>query len=291
VERPFDVCWERIRRAKSHCDAIAAAWNAFIEKEPYHARVEVKDDRYALISIEQFAPIPVDIPLAFGEFLYQLRAALDAAIYEVACLNTSQRPPANEDKLEFPICITARSFEDNGWKIAPLTGQQRAIVEAVQPYMAVPNLLPHELPHSFNRALGILNDWARKDRHRKLHVLATRASNVRPLVRVPLGVTITRIGVVHDAFVFVNQHCEVAICEIDGWQSGMEIQANPNLTLDIGVDEIPAPCHEIDTFEFRTKVIVRAVGAVINGLAETVWIHPPEDLAGVGFFRSTRQIP
>src|SRR5271156_5289216 len=102
MSEPFDVCWERIRRANSHRDTIATVWNAFIEKEPYTASVEVDDNGYGIISIRQNAPIPPAIPLEFGEFLYQLRAALDAAIYEFACVNTSVRPPADEDKLEFP---------------------------------------------------------------------------------------------------------------------------------------------------------------------------------------------
>src|SRR5689334_7569657 len=110
MERPFDVCWQRLRRAESHRTAIAAAWNAFIDEEPYRARIDVKDEKYTRISIEQLAPIPAAIPLEFGEFLYHLRATLDAAIYEVACLNTGHRPPADEKRLEFPVCLTERTF-------------------------------------------------------------------------------------------------------------------------------------------------------------------------------------
>jgi hypothetical protein len=286
---PFDVCWERIRRANAHRDAIAAAWNAFIEEEPYDAHVDVDDNGWGFIRIEQTAAIPAEIPLEFGEFLYQLRAALDASIYETACLNTVRRPPADEDKLEFPVCFSPESFDSQSWKIAPLTDQQRDIVKAIQPYTTPSGLTPAELPYSLNRAIGILNDWARKDRHRKLHVIATQASNVRPLLRLPPGVTLARIAVIRDAFVLENQHCEVAGFQIDGWQRGMNVQANPNLTLDIGVDEIPAPCSEIDRFEFRTRAMGKAVSAVINGLAETVRISPPPDIAEAGVIRATRQ--
>jgi hypothetical protein len=286
---PFDVCWDRIRRANTHSEAIATAWSAFIKEEPYNARVEVDDDGNGYISIEQSLPIPPVITFEFGEFLYQLRAALDAATYECACANQGTRPPTDEHKLEFPICGSPKKFDESCWKIAPLTDQQRAIIKAIQPYNTPTNLPPKELPYSFNRAIGILNDWARKDRHRKLHVIATQASNVQPLVIVPSGVRIIRFAAVRNAFIFENQHCEVAAFQVSGWQRGMEVSANPNLMLDIGVDEIPDPCHEVDTLALRVKAMVRVVAAVVNGLAETVGIRTPEDFLHVGAIRSEPQ--
>jgi hypothetical protein len=40
-----------------------------------------------------------DISIEFGEMFYQLRAALDACVYESACLETGQTPPPDEAKL------------------------------------------------------------------------------------------------------------------------------------------------------------------------------------------------
>src|ERR1700687_6277214 len=104
MAEPFDVCWERIARADTHRDAIATAWNVFIEEESYAASSYVNPDGTGAIWVRQLLPLPPVIALELGEFLYQLRAALDAAIYEIACVNSGTRPPADEQSLAFPIC-------------------------------------------------------------------------------------------------------------------------------------------------------------------------------------------
>ena len=67
--------------------------------------------------------------------------------------------------------------------------EQQKLIEDFQPYNT-PGLKWADLPYNFNRGLGTLNDWARKDRHRGLHVVAFWASDVRPLLEVPRGTRI-----------------------------------------------------------------------------------------------------
>jgi hypothetical protein len=137
-------------------------------------------------------------------------------------------------------------------------------------------LKPAELPYSFNRAVGILDDWARKDRHRKLHIVATQATRVRPMLRLPIGASVNHIRVVRDVFILEDE-CEVATFQIAGYRHGMDIQANPNLMLDIGIDEIPPPCHHTDTLGFRMEVMEMGVGAIVGAIMKTLRIDPPKD--------------
>jgi hypothetical protein len=274
MSRPFDVCWERITRARTHRNAIANAWNSFIEEHPYDVRSYVNDDGTGGILIEQVKPIPLLIAVEIGEFLYQLRAALDACIYETACLNTGRRPPPDENKLEFPVCVSLDVFKKASRKIVPLTRQQRDIVEAVQPYNA-PSLTADELPYNFNRCLGILNDWARKDRHRGLHVIASWASDIKPLIIIPSSAKLVEFRVVRDAFVLKDES-EVATFRIDGWQRGMSVKANPNLYLDIAVDETPQPCHSVDSLGQRFLCMELAVRTIVDGMSKMVSaVSPP----------------
>lgn len=273
MAEPFDTCWARITRADAHNKAVAKAWNAFIEEdtEAYEPVLNIEPDGTGRLWVYQVKPIPSSISFGVGEFLYQLRAALDASIYELACVNGKKRPPAKESALEFPICSSPRSFEDSRWKIEPLTEEQRAIVESVQPYKAPPDLEPRYIPYNFNRTLGILHDWARIDRHRRLHVAGSWADNLEPMFVVPKGTTLVDLEILEPGFLLENER-EVARFRINGWKPGMNVYANPNLTFDIGLDEVPPPCHESDTLGKRFKGMLITVTSVVAGLAKTVGI-------------------
>lgn len=268
----FDTSWDRIARAKAHGQAFAEAWNGLDKNDLYDTTVYVEDDGTGYISLTQIEPFPSDLSLELGEFLYQMRAALDACVYDLACVNTGQDPPPDENRLEFPVCRTANAFKNSTRKIAPLTDKQRSIIEAVQPYNRPPGLTPSELPDSFNRGLNILNDWARIDRHRRLHLMATWASNIQPKIDIPLGVTVEEFTIVREEpFILESEHI-LARFRLGGYVPESRIQGNPNLSLDVLVNESPLPCHDIDTIDQRLRCIDLTVGTVVQSLGVTVGV-------------------
>ena len=179
--RSFIGCLERVARAQAHAAAFAKAWSDFLDDDPYDTHLEISEDGTGTIAVvPRYEPLPAVFSLELGEILYQLRAALDGAIYACAIEETGQDPPPNSRDLEFPICATAEHFKKVDRKIRPLTGERREIVEACQPYNMVPNLDPEIAFLSPHRTLAILNDWARKDRHRTLHVVASWGSRAQP---------------------------------------------------------------------------------------------------------------
>lgn len=269
MRRPFDECWDRIERAKTHRDAGSAAWNAFVaEEDAYETSVEVDDNGTAGMWVEQVKPIPPVIAFEIGEFLYHLRAVLDGCVYEAACLNSGKRPPPGEEILEFVFRDSPAQFQEARWRIAPLTEQQRDIIESVQPYKAPKDLEDRLLPFNYHRGLAMLNDWARKDRHRKLHVVASWASNISPQVRHPKGTTILDFKIPTERFVLKHKS-EIATFRIGGWQSGMKVYANPNLTFEMTVDEVPLPCHRNDHMNARLQCMVQAVAEIVGAIAST----------------------
>ena len=260
----FDPCWRRLERAKSHRNIIAAAWNDAIDTEgSYYGRVYVDDDGTGHIEVESeiITRLAPKIALELGEMFYQWRAALDNCIYCAAILESGQDPPPNKNALEFPICPNADKFKENAWKLGPLTDTRRGIIEKIQPYNA-PKLSNDELPFNFNRALGILNDWARIDRHRKLHIAGSWFSHAGPKLKLPPGCTLTAMTIRSNGF--LDHNCEIATFSLDGWVSGMKIEANPNLFIEIALDETPLPCSPMDNFNVRCEAIERAVTVVIR---------------------------
>jgi hypothetical protein len=140
-----------------------------------------------------------------------------------------------------------------------------AIIEAVQPYNA-PELDPDLWVFNPQRSLGILNDWARKDRHRRLHVIGSVAFNASPKFRLPVGATLG--WVVVNESVFLENETEIASFQIGGYAPGMNVQANPDLCIDVSVDETPTRCAGNDTFGNRLLGITRAVERIVGEFEE-----------------------
>ncbi len=263
----FEVCLSRIERASARLNDIAGAWNDYIDGDPFESHAFVKDDGTGSLWIEQVRSFPQAIALDLGEFLYHARAALDAVVYEAACLNTGRRPPPHARKLEFPVCPTYAEFKKSTGRLEGLTADQREFVETIQPYNQPADLEPAHLPLNFNRALSILHDWARKDRHRRLHVAAALASAIRPQLRLPSQVEVLEFEPA-EGLVVVRSRSNIAKFVLSGWRRGMELEANPNLMLDLVVDEEPPPCHPSDILQQRCRAIIQAVGFVVQQFAD-----------------------
>jgi hypothetical protein len=215
--------------------------------------------------------LPRDLALEFGEMLYQLRAVLDTCVYQAAVLDSGRDPPPDEQTLEFPICLTPASWKESARKIRPLAQERRAIIEKVQPCHAErsPNLT------RVIRALGILNDWARKDRHRRLHVVRIWFNSARPRLRVSEPVRI----IAHTPITpgFVDDQAEVSRFVLDGWEPGAKVEADADVSFDIAVDEVPTPERPDDTLTRRIAEMFFAVKWVVETFEKS--FEPPYVIA------------
>jgi hypothetical protein len=78
---------------------------------------------------------------------------------------------------------------------------------------------------------------------------------------------------------FLEHDRDVATFKVDGYISGMDIKANPNMFIDVAVDEDPPPCADTDTLGNRLKVMGIEVGAVVRAL-ETSCLKLREERRG-----------
>jgi len=264
----FVDCWDRIERAKAHSKVIGETWSAFVADDPYDIGVSVDSDGAGRIWVEpRYGPMPKVLSLELGELLYQLRAALDGSIRACAILETGQDPPPNEDRLEFPITFGPDYFKASAWNIAPLTDKRRYIVESVQPYNIVKGLRPDYLNLSVNRSLALLQEWARIDRHRRLHVMGSWASSANPHLLLPHGTSLRYLLVKHDGL--LEHESEIAEFEIEGWEWDMTMQANPDVVIDIALREPPPPAADNDTLGERIRWMIINVGVIVKGLEDS----------------------
>jgi hypothetical protein len=258
----FQACRDRIERATAHREALRQLWDDWAEEDPYGLSIDVQDDGTGIFSVEpRNYPMPHDWALELGEILYHLRAALDGAIYQSAIIESGQNPPPKPNHLEFPIYTSPSEFSKYAdRKIGSISAKCREFIESVQPFHT-PDLQPELMVRNVNRNLRIINDWARKDRHRTLHVVGAWASRAKPQLRLPSGATLQHLHITGDGF--LDDRREIARFAIEGYVRGMKVEGNPDLMIDVAVNEEPKPVAENDTLGNRLTGMIQTTGIII----------------------------
>jgi hypothetical protein len=263
----FEGCWHRIDRATVHRNASISEWNAFLDQEPYETRLTQDYNKAEwTLWIEQTIPMPPGIALNLGEWLYQLRGALDNCVYEVAIYDSGSDPPPNHDRLEFPIHDRLGSFRRAAkHKLAPLSDKHRSWIESVQPFQ--PGDDGKVIPE--RTVLYWVNELARIDRHRSLHVVGAYVAESDPLVRAPAASSIAITNLSAEGPIFVDGDGEIARIQIAPWAEGDDVEANAQTALDPELREWterkPAPeFWERLTFGERLRFFELFVKAIIG---------------------------
>lgn len=223
----------RIDRAVMHANALATEWNSLLKPQAFQLRSEPKSDG-AHVVIGRFKNLPKNqLALELGEFFYQLRAALDGLIFVTAEL-LGACTPANENRIEFPIYDAAWRFDNcEIWK-GPFPQELKDWLRSVQPYSAPSSNDPNVV--EYGRRLKLLHDCARKDRHRRLHMLATVPKDFRLGFDPPLPDAQIRYlspNLLEDE----AELAELRISEKD-W-ANPKISFKGKLTLNISIPEMP----------------------------------------------------
>jgi hypothetical protein len=160
----------KIERAAEHLDALGAELRAFSDRDPHgiSADAELDKGRQVLRFREREKP-PIKLGLIFGDFIHNLRSALDSLVCQLAYLNGAE----SCDRTQFPICGTAEQFAEQvkRRRLAGLRSDHIASIETLQPYEG--RYLDAQL------ALVVVRDFDNIDKHQAIHAAAT-ALDPRP---------------------------------------------------------------------------------------------------------------
>ena len=269
VSELFSKCRARIGRAVQHSNEAAEIWNGLDIMHLLAVTLFVRDDGTGTLDVDQVEPLPENLELELGEFLYQLRAALDGAVYASAIQDSGQNPPPKATSIEFPICERKEEWAKQSRKIAQLNAGRQRFIEATQPF-AEPPLGSSLLVLNSNRCLRFLNELARIDRHRRLHTLVTAISMDRPLFELPEDTRIEKLEVRPMS----SSEGPVAQFSLAGWQRGMKLFANPLADIDLWLEGFAAPCHSNDTLPHRLQSITMNVRMIVSFLEKNEWLPP-----------------
>lgn len=165
----------RIARAAEHFEEINATVNAFVDADPYLLRLKRHPDGWYVSEIREITKGDADLfGLVFGDFLHNLRSALDNLVWQLVIFNGCT-PSGGTGGNAFPICSSWPRFLDSMFRLRGVALDHVAFIEALQPYEGR-NEPVHE-------ALRVVHHLSNVDKHQIIHqslVIPTgREINVR----------------------------------------------------------------------------------------------------------------
>jgi hypothetical protein len=169
----FEDSWKRIERAVIHAKAFVVEFHRLFPKDGYTVRLDQESPgTFVATAFFNIDSAKNDLALELGEFFYQLRGALDAAIWQTVTICEGSEPTDTTpgvNRLEFPITSEA-NFEKAAVHKFKFPDKLKSWIRSIQTDSAEK---PSDDPDlGLNVTLETIHNFARKDRHRRLHVAA-----------------------------------------------------------------------------------------------------------------------
>jgi hypothetical protein len=223
----------RIRRAQAHAGTFTNAYIKFLHDKPYGLAHEKRDDRNGVIKLVPRKFLEWDLPLVLGEYFYQLRAALDGAMWQayLLCGGAQGSPKIRERDVYFPICETPDSLKNAAFQKLPLPNDLGVWLNSIQPCNR------SKSTNEITDNLLMINRRSTADRHRQMHLVGTVVRSDTPLITLTPPAALTYVkSVAADPL-----KGEYVICEFgfEGMTSETEINVDGKFAIQIKVEEIP----------------------------------------------------
>jgi hypothetical protein len=153
----------KLDRAGEHLQALDAATAEFFESKPYEIAGHFEPDTNQwIVTVKPFTDPPLRIGVILGDYLFNLRSALDHLVCQFALLDTGGA--ATCERTQFPICSSPTNFVNKqGTWLLGLSPGHVADIERLQPY--------HRGAQAGDHFLSILNEFNNVDKHRVVHPL------------------------------------------------------------------------------------------------------------------------
>jgi hypothetical protein len=219
----FAAAWSRVDRARELRRVMADIWGDYIARHPFTPSLIGEGDGVYVLRVWEDEPPPVELAVATGEWLYNVRSALDYIVWATAAHETRTIPPPSEAHLQYPIYDTEAAWDSNLYRLKHLAEHHRSMMKVMQPFNS-------DMDANY---LGWINRLARIDRHRHLNHVTAYLAEVEPVFAVPDGCAVSlRWGerVVRDG------KADVAQVTVDPWEEGMEIEFNPRIGIDAEIE-------------------------------------------------------
>jgi hypothetical protein len=198
---------------------MAELWNDYLESHPFTPSLIGHGDGVYILRVWADVPPPAELAVATGEWLYNVRSALDYLVWATAAHETGVVPPPDEATLQYPIYDSEETWTRNLYRLRHLGDHHREMLKIMQPFNS-------NLDANY---LGWINRLARIDRHRHLNHMTAYLAEVDPVVAVPEG---CKTSVQWGERVLRHGKADVARIVVTPWHEDMDVQVNPRIGID-----------------------------------------------------------
>lgn len=153
---------------------MAAEAREFSRVQEAEILVDLDRERDVLLfSVNRVLAPPAHWPVLIGEVLFNLRSALDHAVYELACENKGFDLDAKTAAAsEFLICADPDEFaRRRHWRIGAIAPNKQDLIERVQPFPDRSHRHSKTLLDEAPEHLGLLHELNRIEKHRTPPIL------------------------------------------------------------------------------------------------------------------------
>lgn len=204
---PFRDVWLRVARAAEHLDHLRGEVESYTRSRPF---VPVMQDeealrqaalrwpdmdpaakeelrmRHCIVVATDVCPLPDSLPVVVGEFLYNLRAALDYIAYALVRSKATNLPATWERRTQFPIKNAARQpARDPGTRLPATPLLTFATTVAIE--RELDRLQPYNVGDARATKLALVRDLNDHDKHRTLNVVVSHTGKGRVTLTFPNG--------------------------------------------------------------------------------------------------------
>jgi hypothetical protein len=149
----------KLSRAGEHLDALHNDLAAYSERQPHSLGINGEIDHgWKLLRFSITEQPPIRLGLLLGDFIHNLRSALDNLVCQLALLGGAE----SCNTTQFPICDTPELFTEarERGRLAGVRPEHVASIERFQPYQG---------QHMTHRALVAVRDFDNIDKHQSIH--------------------------------------------------------------------------------------------------------------------------
>jgi hypothetical protein len=149
----------KLTRAGEHLDELYKDLTAYSERDPHTLGVNGEIDHgWKLLRFGVKEEPPIRLGLLLGDFVHNLRSALDNLVCQLAYLGGA----TSCETTQFPICDSPERFAGavNRGRLAGASGEHIAMIERFQPYHG---------QHMTHLALLAVRDFDNIDKHQAIH--------------------------------------------------------------------------------------------------------------------------
>jgi hypothetical protein len=154
----------KLDRAIEHLETLEAECGRFLKAQPYAVSAEFEPDAGCYMArFRCRRTVPLRVSVIVGEFVHDLRSALEHVAWVLAASNTddvgSLWEAGTREKIQFPIAKTSEAFD--GHSLIPfITADARAALDGLQPHKRGHRALAERHP------LSALHEFWNVDKHR-----------------------------------------------------------------------------------------------------------------------------